>query len=466
MASGDGMTSGGRDSTASREDTLPTDDDRLANWRAREARFHRVLPFGGLLVGSLLATFAPAPRGLPMLPTLVIAAVTACWIAWFVVMHPQWQGRRRSMAIYYVGLLTFAAVLVAASPWYGFFAWVGFLHAFLVLYGRWRFVGMAATAVLVATAQGGGVPSSWSHWSLWLVLVLINLFLAGAVSWFNLVSEREDAKRKRLVAELAATNRQLAETIQENDGLHAQLITQAREAGVLDERQRMAREIHDTLAQGLTGIITQLEAAEQSRDRSADWRRHVDNALGLARESLTEARRSVRAVRPESLETARLPDALAELGGRWSALHGVAASVSTTGTPRPLHPEIEVTLLRAAQEALANVARHAAATRVGLTLSYMSDVVTLDVRDDGSGFDATNGDRVLGEPAGGNHANGSHADAGDRHGPVVREPDGGYGLTVMRQRVARVGGQLAVESEPGEGTAISASVPALPGGAG
>ncbi|MBQ1049914.1 sensor histidine kinase [Micromonospora sp. C51] len=434
------MTCGGDGSTASRADAVPADDDWLAHWRAREARLHRVLPYGGLLVGSLLAAFAPAPRGLPMPLTLVIAGLTACWITWYVVLSPQWRGRQRSMTVYYIGLLAFAAVLVAASPWYGFFAWVGFLHAFLVLNGRWRFVGMAATAVLVATAQGGGLPSSWSNWPLWLVLVLVNLVLAGAVSWFNLVGEREDARRKRLMAELAATNRQLAETVRENEGLHAQLLTQAREAGVLDERQRMAQEIHDTLAQGLTGIITQLEAAEQTRDRSADWRRHMDNALALARESLTDARRSVRALRPEPLETARLPDALSELGERWSAVHGVTASVSTTGTPRPLHPEIEVTLLRAAQEALSNVARHAAASRVGLTLSYMSDVVTLDVRDDGSGFDVANRS-------------------------TIPDQDGSYGLTAMRQRVNRVGGQLAVESEPGGGTAVSASVPALPGAA-
>jgi signal transduction histidine kinase len=439
MMSGDG-TSGGGDRTACRDDAVPTQDHQLTNWRAREARLHRLLPYCGLLVGSLLAAFAPAPRGLPMLPTLVVAGLTACWVTWFVVLRPQWPGRRGPMTVYYVGLLASAAVLVTASPWYGFFAWVGYLHAFLVLDGRWRFVGMAATAVLVATAQGGGLPASWSNRPLWLTLVLVNLVLASAVSWFNLVGEREDARRKRLVAELAATNRQLTETARENEGLHAQLIAQAREAGVLDERQRMAQEIHDTLAQGLTGIITQLEAAEQTRDRSADWRRHVDNALALARESLTEARRSVRALRPEPLETARLPDALSELGERWSAVHGVAASVSTTGTPRPLHPEIEVTLLRAAQEALSNVARHAAASRVGLTLSYMSDVVTLDVRDDGSGFDVTN-----------------RSTSPDQHGS--------YGLTAMRQRVGRVGGQLAVESEPGGGTAVSASVPALPGAA-
>ncbi|MEU5670771.1 sensor histidine kinase [Micromonospora sp. NPDC047762] len=415
--------------------------DRLASWREREAVLYRVFPFGGLTLGTLLALVAPAPDQPGALPTLAVAVAAGGWVAWFVILHPGWQSRRRPMAVYYAGLLTFAAALVAASPWYGFFAWIGYIHAFPVLPGRWRVAGVVTTATLVATSQGGGLSVVVSHLPLWLLLVLFNLVVAGSVSWFAVIAEQEDAKRKRLMAELGETNRQLTETVNENAGLHAQLLTQAREAGVLDERQRMAREIHDTLAQGLTGIITQLEAAEQSRDRSADWRRHVDNALVLARESLTEARRSVQAVRPEPLETARLPDALVELGGRWSALNGVRADVATTGTPRPLHPEVEVTLLRAAQEALSNVARHAAASRVGLTLSYMADVVTLDVRDDGAGFDV--------------------ADQ-----PASREPGGGYGLTAMRQRVARVGGELAVESEPGNGTAISASVPALPGGAG
>ncbi|MEU5937774.1 sensor histidine kinase [Micromonospora sp. NPDC047548] len=415
--------------------------DRLAAWEAREASLYRVLPYLGLAVGMLLAAFAPAPGGLPVAPSLAVAAAAGCWVAWFVTLHPGWVGRRALMAVYYVGLLAFAAVLVVASPWYGFFAWIGFLHAFLVLRGRWRFAGVAATAVLVATAQSVGPPSSPSHWLLWSVLALFNLGAAGGVSWFSAITERQNANRKQLIEELAEANRRLAETARENEGLHAQLLTQAREAGVLDERQRMAREIHDTLAQGLTGIITQLEAAEQTRDRSADWRRHVDNALALARESLSEARRSVRAVRPEPLETARLPDALAELTARWSTINGVRGEASTTGDPRPLHPEIEVTLLRAAQEALANVARHAGASRVGLTLSYMADMVTLDVRDDGVGFDVT---EWPGMP---------------------RQPDGGYGLTAMRQRMTRVGGRLTVESEPGCGTALSASVPALSGGA-
>ena len=106
----------------------------------------------------------------------------------------------------------------------------------------------------------------------------------------------------------------------------------------------------------------------------------------------------------------------------------------TTGDVQPLHPEVEVTLLRTAQEALANIAKHANATRAGLTLSYMGDVVTLDVRDDGVGFTVPTGGDVRGA---------------------------GFGLSAMRQRVNRVAGTLAIESEPGAGTAVSARVPAI-----
>jgi signal transduction histidine kinase len=203
---------------------------------------------------------------------------------------------------------------------------------------------------------------------------------------------------------------------------------------VLDERQRMAAEIHDTIAQGLTGVVTQLEAAEQASDRPEDWQRHVRNAIGLARDSLSEARRSVEGSRPERLETARLPDALADVAREWSELNGVPVEVVTTGDIQPLHAEVEVALLRTAQEALANVAKHANASHAWLTLSYMGDVVTLDVRDDGIGFTV---------PA------------------KTDDVRGGFGLSAMRQRVNRVAGTLAIESEPGAGTAVSARVPAI-----
>ena len=136
------------------------------------------------------------------------------------------------------------------------------------------------------------------------------------------------------------------------------------------------------------------------------------------------------ALRPEPLEGCRLSEALAGVAERWSALNGIPAQVTTTGTARPVDPEAEFALLRAAQEALANVARHARATRVGLTISYMENEVAMDVRDDGVGFD----------PA---------------------RPQRGFGLVAMRQRIAALSGTLQVESEPGGGTAVSACVPTV-----
>ncbi len=192
----------------------------------------------------------------------------------------------------------------------------------------------------------------------------------------------------------------------------------------------MAREIHDTLAQGLTGITTQLQAAEHDPD---SWRRRTTAATALARESLTEARRSVHALRPEPLRTSRLGEALDGVAERWSALHGVAVRVTTTGTAVPLSPETEVALLRTAQEALANVANHARATRAGVTLPYLEGEVAVDVRDDGRGFDPL-------------------SPRGDTTGT-------GFGLTSMRQRIESLAGTLRIESEPGGGTGTSACVP-------
>lgn len=154
----------------------------------------------------------------------------------------------------------------------------------------------------------------------------------------------------------------------------ALLLTQARAAGVSDERQRMAREIHDTLAQGLTGIITQLQAAQQA---GVGWvgtnsgAHHIQSAIELARESLTEARRSVLALAPEALTDSQLPEAVHDVAQRWSDMYEIPAAFTTTGTARVMRPEIEVALLRTAQEALTNIAKHAHARRVGLTLSYM-----------------------------------------------------------------------------------------------
>jgi signal transduction histidine kinase len=187
-------------------------------------------------------------------------------------------------------------------------------------------------------------------------------------------------------------------------------------------------------------VVAQLEAADAAEGDPVLRQRHLDAARALARESLAEARRSVQALTPARLVDARLPEAIADMATAWAQTTQATVHVETTGDVRALLPELEVTLFRVAQEALTNVGKHAGATTVWLTLTYMEDVVVLDVRDDGVGFDP-----------------------GARPGPTA---GAGYGLSTMEQRVLRVSGTFTVESAPGEGTAVSASVPAIPAEAG
>jgi len=215
------------------------------------------------------------------------------------------------------------------------------------------------------------------------------------------------------------------------------LVEQARRSAELGERKRLAHEIHDTLIQGFSSIVMNLEAAEGSLDDgSASGRSHLNEARRIARENLAEARRIVWALQPEALEEAPLPEALARFVEDWSERSGTTAGVTVTGTPRQLSPEVEVTLLRTAQESLTNIRKHARASRAVLTLSYMEDRVALDVRDDGIGFDSDRKCAVSGD------------------GGAT-----GFGLNAMRERAERSGGTLLVESDPGKGTTIMVELP-------
>ncbi len=218
-----------------------------------------------------------------------------------------------------------------------------------------------------------------------------------------------------------------------------------RQTGVLVERQRLAGEIHDTLAQGFIGIImmlTQQEEREMKRTPAADAssRGGLQVALQMARESLAEARRLMWALRPEALDRHSLSEALENLAKEWAEKTGVKASASTSGTPYSLLPETEGALLRVAQEALANVHKHAQADRVNITLSYMDERVVLDIADDGVGLDSTQTKTTT----------------------MGASDTGGFGLVGMRERIERLGGTLLVESGPGEGTTIVAELPVEP----
>ncbi len=444
-----------------------------------------LLPYGMLVFCVLLSLSVGKPGRHAEVAGLILSGLAAAWMLGAYQLHPAWRYRPRVMAVFITVLIVIGALLVLDNTIFGLYTFTIYFYVIRFLVWPWRLLGAAGVGLLAATSQAYGVnKATASGVIIYLIIIAANVAIAMAYAWSRWQSTMLDTRRKHALDELSTANRMLEASLAENAGLQQQLLTQAREAGVLDERQRMAREIHDTLAQGLTGIITQLQAAEQAADDPVGWRRHFEAATRPARDSLSEARRSVEALRPESLETGRLSEALGDAAGRWSALHGIPVQVTTTGTARPMQPEAEFALLRTAQEALANVARHAQATRVGVTLSYMEHEVALDVRDDGQGFDRarlcaqaartkgtgnTNGTSTSTSNSSTSHGRGPvrHANGlvglsvsdGLRH-PAGGQPDGGgFGLVAMRQRIESLAGTLQVESEPGVGTGISACIP-------
>jgi signal transduction histidine kinase len=458
-------------------DGIPNPDSSVHHHPALD-----VLPYGMLVFCVLLSLSVGNPGRQAQVVGLILSGVAAAWMLGVYQLHPTWRHRPRVMAVFITVLLAIGALLVVDNTIFGLYTFTIYFYVIRFLVWPWRLFGAAGVGVLAATSQAYGVNKDKpAGIAIYLIIITANVAIAVAYAWSRWHATVLDDRRRHAMDELSTANRMLEASLAENAGLQQQLLTQAREAGVLDERQRMAREIHDTLAQGLTGIITQLQAAEQAADDLAGWRRHFEAATRLARESLSEARRSVEALRPESLETGRLSEALADAAGRWSTLHGITAQVTTTGTARAMPPEAEFALLRTAQEALANVAKHAHATRVGVTLSYMEHEIALDVRDDGRGFDPA---QLCTEAAKAAKAAATNGHAPVARGPVARargvtslvglsvadglrhptaeqagKPDGGFGLVSMRQRIESLAGTLQVESEPGFGTGISACIP-------
>jgi signal transduction histidine kinase len=230
---------------------------------------------------------------------------------------------------------------------------------------------------------------------------------------------RENAARQALIDDLVRTRDALARS--------------EREAGVLQERARLSQEIHDTIAQGLSSMHLLLNAADQDWTAAPDQARaYVRQAAGTARDNLAEARRFIHDLTPPALDGASLADALRRLCAAVAEQGGPQVEFRVDGAAYPLGVDADIALLRVAQGALANVSQHAKAGTAVVTLTYLPDAVTLDVADDGIGFD-----------------------------PAMPEvnPGRGFGLRAIRQRVAALGGTTTVESAPLEGTMLAVALP-------
>jgi signal transduction histidine kinase len=210
----------------------------------------------------------------------------------------------------------------------------------------------------------------------------------------------------------------------------ARLSAQSRRTAIVEERNRMARDIHDTLAQGFTGVIAQLEAARGAMSRKKTMRvsDHLERAGEMARESLREARRSVHALRPQALEQKPLTAALRDLMKRMTTGMTMKAKLAVKGEPRKLSPEWETNLLRIGQEVLTNAIRHSEASRFDALLVFGPDDVRVSFRDNGRGFD-------------------------------LEKANGGLGIQGVSERVQEMEGEFSIQTGEGKGTMISLVIP-------
>jgi signal transduction histidine kinase len=344
------------------------------------------------------------------------------------------------------------AALAAMAPWY-------LLHRRTVLYGESSLarglIYLAGLWILFIIASSQGIIEIWVLLALgpqcflavpfrWAVGAIIALNVTPAA--VALITGASPGELTALIVaglltvafsvafgswvlRIIAQSYDRASLIGQLRETQAELASANRRAGVLAERQRLSGEIHDTVAQGFTSIIMLLQAADADvEDQPAAARGHLALAVQTARENLAEARALVAALAPAGLEPGALDGALRRLAASMDGPLGTAARFDVAGLAVPLPRPAEVMLLRVAQEALANVRKHARARQVLVRLRYTEGQVGLEITDDGTGFDP-------------------------------ERPAGGYGLPGMRARVGEAGGRLEVRSSPGGGTTVSVVVP-------
>lgn len=399
---------------------------RQAFWRRALAGWD--VAFYALVVMSAVSMVA-ADGGATAMPrtTVAVAALVTLVVAYLVLgRRGAVRGDLRLTRSYVAVLIVVVAVASGLNSVGSILLFVGFSQV-------WFFAGTLREGIVTAVALAVAVSVALAlrvHATGAELVELVGqmgiglIFSVGLGLWITRVAEQSE-ERADLIERLEQTQAQLAATN------HA--------AGVLAERERVAQEIHDTLAQGFTSVVMLSQTARAQLDRGMvpDAGDRLAQIEQVARDNLAEARALVAAFGPAALEGSTLAEALARLAERFRAETGVRVSVRLEDGPGgparapdggALSRDTEVVLLRAAQEALANVRKHAGAREVLLRLSREGGGVALEVLDDGRGLAAGTAE--------------------------------GVGLRGMRDRVAAGGGTLDVSGEPGRGTRVRVHLPA------
>ncbi|MEO7217775.1 MAG: sensor histidine kinase [Gemmatimonadaceae bacterium] len=374
--------------------------------------------------GSVAAVFA-SPSG------KIVALALVLLIAWHVagLLAHKWLVRERWRSIAFVASC-FALIVWACyiRREYTFLIFGALLQMCVFLSFAWV-AGALVALVLLAVGSVAGIGQGVTNARLInAVPVMMVGVIVGTVVLYIHLSNRHAAVQDDLLRRLDSAQNDLA--------------ARAREAGILEERQRLSRDLHDTLAQGFTSVIAQLSAAElvlqgaepnpgsAPADQTSLAAPYLARAQAVSRASLSEIRRLVLALRPTELSDGPLTLTLDRVVRQWATLHGIVATFGASDVPE-LVQDAEVTLLRATQEGLGNVARHAAAKNVSVRLSCVDDLVLLEIDDDGRGIRE--------------HSNG--------------EDSGGLGLSGMRERAGALGGHVIVENNGVRGTSLTVALP-------
>ncbi|WP_380286051.1 sensor histidine kinase [Kitasatospora purpeofusca] len=389
-----------------------------------------------LLLATSLSRFLTHHPGNPRIPWVLGLSIALAVVqpvgSWLAHRRPPAPGqRRRPWPLAVVTVLWVVLVLVAPS-----FAWcaVPLVYTALRTLPTPAAVPLVAALTLLVVVGEVRLPGPLDA-----NLVLLPPAVAALATGVFLYMERQAERQRALIADLVRTRRELAAT--------------ERREGTLAERERLAMEIHDTLAQGLSSQQMLLQAADRTWDGDpATARGHVRTAAEVAARNLAEARRFVHDLAPAELADGRgLDQALRALAEREAAESGLPVRFHLDGAPVPLPAAAQSALLRIAQGALANVREHAGASAAALTLSFLGDQAVLDIADDGRGFTPATPTSPSPSPS-----------SPSPSSPSPSSPGRGHGLPAMRARLRQLGGTLTVESAPGEGTVVSAAVPLTP----
>jgi signal transduction histidine kinase len=346
-----------------------------------------ILLLSGVMIGWRLLLDRLPENGANGQPLLYIIYFSVGWLLWYLLVS------------FNTAFLWLLAVL--------------FPHVFATVALPWSVVLAIALNTLVLLRLQIISPDLTRTWmSLILVTTLSGLFITRFIT--DVINQSRE--RREMMEKLTAAQKILAET--------------QHQAGILQERQRLAGELHDTVAQGLIGIVMQLEAAENfAGSDTGATQTYIHRAKNLARENLQEIRTFIQALRPTILEKFDFQTAIKQWSASWSQQNGIPIQISFTGEVRQLPQALEEVLLRVLQEGLTNIARHAQATQVSVTFSFIENLLTLTVIDNGVGFKL---DEVSSES---------------------------YGLHNIRLRLAPFQGTFQIHTILGEGSSLTIQIP-------